>query len=389
MQNNANAYFKQQLVGESSWWSWAIGFWFIVFGWFIAQNFIGGAIPFVAMEVDEELARAFMNAGVPEDQGTLIKMFALLGVYILGAIFTIIFWIINRNAKGGAKKVFGLLTGITAFTSFIALFVSIPMMNSPEMSELLSKVLSISPMSYALMLLTFPGALVGVYLVQKFIHKRSILSLHTAAKKFRWKRAFQGLVFMWGVLAITTAGLHITGLSEIAKIEFNPAKFFKFALVSLLLIPLQSATEEIFFRGYLNQAGERILKSKWTAFIITSLLFMCVHLANPEAREGAANGILPLVMSGYFLFGFIACLMVFIDGGLESAIGVHVANNTFAAVAVNYEGSVLPTPSLYMATPKLSVDLPTGVVSLAAVTLLLYFTRKPLDPLAEAQADFK
>lgn len=385
MRNNANAYFHQQLSGESRWWSWGIGLWFIVLGWFIAQNFIGGGIPFVVMEVDEELGREFLNGSMPTDPNALMKMAALLGIYILGVVLTVIFWIINRNAKGGARKVFGWLTGITALVSFVALFTSIPMMNTPESGALLSKVLAASPMAYALMLLTFPGTLVGIYLVQKFIHKRTILSLHTAAKKFRWKRAFQGLVFMWGVLALTTIILHMSGLSEIAKVEFNASKFFKFALVSLLLIPLQSATEEIFFRGYLNQAGERILKSKWTAFIVTSLLFMCVHLANPEAREGAANGILPLVMSGYFLFGFIACLMVFIDGGLESAIGVHVANNTFAAVAVNYEGSVLPTPSLYMATPKLSVDLPTGVISLAAVTLLLYLTRKPLP---ENQADF-
>ena len=389
MQTNANAYFQQQHAGESSWWSWAIGIWFIVLGWFIAQNFIAGPIPFVAMKVDEELGRAFMNSGMPENPAVLMKMLALLGAYMLGVVLTVIFWIINRNAKGGARKVFGWLTGISALVSFVALFASIPMMNSPEMSDLLSEVLSVSPMAYALMLLTFPGTLVGIYLVQKFIHKRTILSLHTAAKKFRWKRAFQGLVFMWGILAVTCAVLHVTGLSEIAKMEFNPDKFFKFALVSLLLIPLQSATEEIFFRGYLNQAAERILKSKWTAFVVTSLLFMAVHLANPEAREGAANGILPLVMSGYFLFGFIACLMVFVDGGLESAIGVHVANNTFAAVAVNYEGSVLPTPSLFMATPKLSVDLPTAVISLAAVTFMLYLTRKPLDPLAEARADFK
>jgi len=388
MQSNAKAYFDQQLIGESSWWSWAIGFWFIILGWFVAQNVFGGAIPVVAMEVDPELGRAFMNSGIPEDQGVLLKMFALLAAYILGVLFTIIFWILNRNAKGGARKVFGWLTGITELGSIIALFVSIPMMNSPETADMLSQVLAISPMAYALMLLTFPGALVGVYLVQKFIHKRSILSLHTAARKFRWGRAFQGLVFMWGVLAVTATVLHVSGLSEIAKVEFQPAKFFKFAAVSLLLIPLQSATEEIFFRGYLNQAAERILKSKWTAFIITSLLFMCVHLANPEAREGAANGILPLVMSGYFLFGFIACLMVFIDGGLESAIGVHVANNTFAAVAVNYEGSVLPTPSLFLATPDLSIDLPTGVISLAAVTILIYMTRKTLEPAPDAFETF-
>jgi hypothetical protein len=63
------------------------------------------------------------------------------------------------------------------------------------------------------------------------------------------------------------------------------------------------------------------------------------------------------------------------DNGLESAIGFHAANNTFAAIFVNYEGSVLPVPSLFMAEPDLNLDTPLMLISLALITAILYKTR--------------
>ena len=108
---------------------------------------------------------------------------------------------------------------------------------------------------------------------------------------------------------------------------------------------------------------------------------MCIRdsLSNPEALKGAEDGILLLTMSSYFFFGFIACLMVWMDDGLESAIGFHAANNTFAAIFVNYEGSVLPTPSLFMATPNTVIDVPISLTAMALIALILYKTRKPSD----------
>ena len=102
-----------------------------------------------------------------------------------------------------------------------------------------------------------------------------------------------------------------------------------------------------------------------------------MHLANPEALEGAENGKLWLTMSGYFVFGFAACLLVWMDGGLESAIGLHAANNTFAAIFLNYEGSVLPTPSLFMTTPNVNIDMPVTIISMVVIVLILYKLRPP------------
>jgi len=119
------------------------------------------------------------------------------------------------------------------------------------------------------------------------------------------------------------------------------------------------------------------LKNKWVVFTITSALFMAMHLANPEAVAGAEKGILPIVMSGYFFFGFAACLMVLMDDGLESAIGVHAGNNTFAALFVNYENSVLPTPSVWQIKAEPVYDSIGTIIILTVVLALLYWLKKP------------
>ncbi|WP_051279139.1 CPBP family intramembrane glutamic endopeptidase [Hellea balneolensis] len=372
-------YFKEALTGESRWWSWIMVFWFTILGWLFVQIPITGPIPELARAADPELgaeidrATADMMTGIDP---TAAALFGLL--FVGGTLLGLIGWLINRNTKDTAQKIFGILTGIGVVTSIVGLWKLMGVMNDPEANSTILKAMGVSPMAYMLFLLVFPFSLIALYLGQKFLHKRSILSLHTTAKKIRWSRGLQAFCVTWVVLGSLTAVGHFTGLSPI-NTNFDAGRFLIYALVSLIFIPMQSGTEEIVFRGYLNQGFAHILKNKWVAFIITSALFACMHLSNPEALKGAEDGILLLTMSSYFFFGFVACLMVWMDDGLESAIGFHAANNTFAAIFVNYEGSVLPTPSLFMATPNTVIDVPTTLLAMGLIAAILYKTRKPLD----------
>jgi membrane protease YdiL (CAAX protease family) len=74
-----------------------------------------------------------------------------------------------------------------------------------------------------------------------------------------------------------------------------------------------------------------------------------------------------------------ACLLTYIDGGLETAIGVHAANNMFAAAVVGYESSALPTPTIYRVGLNAEVDSITTVIALSLVCLIMYITRKPFE----------
>lgn len=373
-------YFKNtRLHGVSNWWSWIFVFWLTLLGWILAQLFLTSPLLPIAQEIDPELGQAFLNASTTafDDVNMAVIGLAALG-FLVTTAFGLIFSLIALTTKSNSSKGFGIAGGIAIAGSFLCLFLLSPLASSPESTDVLNRLLALSSLSYALILLTFPASLVMLYLGQKFIHKRTILSLHTSFSKFRFARAFQAIVVTWIILGVLAFGLNAFGITPLT-FTFDASRFFIYAAISLAFIPLQSATEEIVFRGYLNQAVENLTRNKWVAFVLTSLLFMAMHLANPEALSGAEAGILPIVMSSYFFFGFAACLLVWMDDGLESAIGVHAANNTFAAVFVNYENSVLPTPSIFQIQASPGLDSVFTIMTLSIILIVLYALRpKPV-----------
>ncbi|MEP3892246.1 MAG: CPBP family intramembrane glutamic endopeptidase [Hellea sp.] len=373
-------YFKQALAGESRWWSWIMVFWFVILGWLMVQGVISLPLLLSLQFSDPELFNQLVEmsmASAAEKNGTISDSYA--SIFQMSTVLGILFWILNRFGTGTLKQVSGGLTGLTVGCSILMMILLAPsVFGDTESTELMSAMMASGPFAYITFLLVFPASLIALYLGQKFIHKRSLLSLHTAAKKIRWSRGLQAFIITWIVLGSLTAVGHFSGLSPITT-NFDAGRFAIYAVISLIFLPLQSGTEEIVFRGYLNQWFSHFLKNKWIAFVITSALFAAMHLSNPEATKGAEDGILLLTMSSYFIFGFVACLMVWMDEGLESAIGFHAANNTFAAIFVNYEGSVLPTPSLFMATPNTVIDVPTTLLATLLIAAILYKTRKPLS----------
>jgi len=379
MQPQTDAYLNQTLHGDSRWWVWGIVFWFTVLGWLVAQLVITSPVAPILESVDPELSKEMLDlsmAAFTDENGP--KLALLGGIFTLSTLLGLGFWIVNRVTKNTAKRIFGVLCGIMAVISLGSLAKLVPLMSTPELSELNPKIVAASPLIFLLILLSFPASLIAPYLGQKFLHNRSIKSLHTAASKIRWSRGLQAFLVTWLVLGSFTAVLHFTGISPVRS-NFGAERFISYSLICLIFLPLQSGTEEIIFRGYLNQGFHHLIKNKWVVFTITSLMFMAMHLANPEAVAGKESGLHLLTMSSYFLFGFIACLMVWMDDGLESAIGFHAANNTFAGIFVNYEGSVIPTPSLFMSSSNPRIDVFVAIASLSLIALIMWRTRKPLS----------
>jgi len=161
-------------------------------------------------------------------------------------------------------------------------------------------------------------------------------------------------------------------------------------IVVVLLVPLQSAAEELLFRGYLMQGIGLALRRGWAALAVTSLVFAAVHLGNPElARFG--RGFLVY----YAGIGLLLGLATLLDDGLEVAIGAHVANNLWGALVVSFPGSVLDTPALLRmegVPPEVMAALggATAVTSLVVLGILLDWRGRwralgTVEPAAPAQ----
>ena len=307
------SYFERTETGESRWWSWIVVTAIAFMAWVFFQVLLLAPLPSIAEAVEPDLHAQLMSIYARESDSDLL-------------------------------------------------------------TDVLTKLMGASPLAFALFLLTFPAGLIGLYFAQKVIHGRTLTALHTAAENFRWLRALQGFFLTWIVLGAFAIIGNALGFIEIDYV-FNGGKFWIYALVSLVFIPFQAATEEIVFRGYFNQGLTHLLRSKWVAFGLTSAAFTALHLSNPEALEGAASGKLPIVMSGYFFFGFAMCLVVWLDDGLETAIGIHAGNNCFAAVIMNYENSVLPTPSVFLTGSEPVKDSVSTIIVLSVLVGIIWFWR--------------
>ena len=184
--------------------------------------------------------------------------------------------------------------------------------------------------------------LVGIVLAVVLIHRRSPRTLVTLRGSINKKRIAQGFGLWFALLCASSLVGFILAPSSFS---FGPdlAALVPFALLALIITPIQTTSEELFFRGYLVQGASVISRSPIFLILVSGVLFVLPHLLNPEVREGGIPAILL-----YLLLGLFLALISLKDGTIELAIGAHAANNLFSGVVFSYSGSVLgETPSLF------------------------------------------
>jgi membrane protease YdiL (CAAX protease family) len=147
--------------------------------------------------------------------------------------------------------------------------------------------------------------------------------------------------------------------------EWSLGQFATMLLLSIMLIPIQTAAEEIFFRGYLLQGFGRKIKNPYILSFVIGVLFTLPHLGNPEV----AKGLLPAAI-GYFIYGFLFSLITLWSNGLELAMGIHCANNLFIAVGIGMTDSALTTRPIYLINEW---DIWNSVFLEVVLCILLYF----------------
>jgi membrane protease YdiL (CAAX protease family) len=215
-------------------------------------------------------------------------------------------------------------------------------------------------------MLTFFPFIAATLLAVRFIHARSLRTLVTGAERIRYGRIFEGALVWFGLAAtvsIVEAVLHPGRY----VFTFQPLTLAIYSLVAVILIPIQTSTEELFFRGYLLQWIGLRLKNKWVLSLIIGVLFLLPHLSNPE-MSASSNAI--LMGAGYFAFGFFAALITVEDNGMELALGMHAANNLFAGLVANYNVTALPSPALFTIQ---TLDAAYGLISTTLAMIVFYF----------------
>lgn len=195
--------------------------------------------------------------------------------------------------------------------------------------------------AFALGLLTFVAALSALLLGVRWLHKRAPLSILTTRARFDVSRVAVG-AGLWFFLA--GGGILLVIPQEKLTLQFDLATFMPLALVACFLIPVQVLAEEALFRGYWMQGLARVVKSPLAALLISSVLFMSMHLSNPELAQDMAR-VLPV----YFCLGVFFATLAILDDGLELGTGCHLGNNIFVSVVLSSSNGAVTTPSIFQA----------------------------------------
>ena len=214
-----------------------------------------------------------------------------------------------------------------------------------------------------------------LYLCIEFIHKRKFISIINMVSKVDWGRILKG-AGIW--FAILTAGSLIGLIIDpgSVKVTFNPNTFIFLLLLSLLVFPLQASFEELFFRGYLMQAVGVLTKKPIIPLLVTSVIFAALHFWNGTDMIMSVDIVLQV-----FIIGITLGIITLGENRLETAMGVHIANNIFVSVVVNtasggFEG--LPSILTSYGTPNPVTDVPVFVLYVLALIGVIFWNKKDM-----------
>lgn len=191
-----------------------------------------------------------------------------------------------------------------------------------------------------LLLIPFLVGFLGLFLVVKKIHNRSLISISTSRESLDWNRIIYAFS-IWSLVSI----LLITGdyflNPDSYEWNFNFKSFSLLLIISVLLMPIQTSLEEYIFRGYLMQGFYSFFNSRWGTLLITSIVFGSLHFSNPEVQKLGIG-----VMAYYVGTGLFLGILTLMDEGIELALGFHAANNIMTALFVTSSWTVFQTESI-------------------------------------------
>lgn len=220
-----------------------------------------------------------------------------------------------------------------------------------------------------LLLVSFVFAFLGLFLIVKKFHNQHFKDIITSRKKIDWKRFFIAFS-IWAIISISLILVsYFSGDSEI-ELQFNLIPFLILSFIAILLIPIQTSTEELVFRGYLMQGFYNLSKNKWFPLVMTSVIFGTMHILNPEVAE---MGYVVLVY--YIGTGFFLGIITLMDEGIELALGFHAANNLISALLITSDYSVLRTNAIFKDLSKPEVGYEIFMPILFYVILLVVFSK--------------
>jgi membrane protease YdiL (CAAX protease family) len=190
-----------------------------------------------------------------------------------------------------------------------------------------------APLPMLVLLASFASITIGVLVAAQLVQKRPPLgvigSIPLAVKQF-W-RVFRLLLGISVVIFL----LPPYDMGEPLVPNLPAGTWLALLPLSLSAILIQTSSEEILFRGYIQQALAARFSSPLVWMVLPSALFALGHYVPAESGE---NAWIIAVWAG--LFGLLMADLTARAGTLGPAIAVHMVNNLTALLIVSFPDSL-------------------------------------------------
>ncbi|MEM7182613.1 MAG: type II CAAX endopeptidase family protein [Spirochaetota bacterium] len=213
----------------------------------------------------------------------------------------------------------------------------------PGLKKAIYSLLPVNVQQYTLLNVPFFFFLASLYFINRYWHARTFLSLFTYRRKISWRKFFYAFFFWFLLSALASCIEYLQQPSAYNRQETNVYFWLVFVLFASCVTAVQITTEELFVRSYLAQFTASLSSKTSIIILAPSLLFMAMHLNNPELEKG-----MWAMLAFYFSFAAFLAYLANKEGSIEYPLGIHFANNLFNISILNYKGSALSSPSLFV-----------------------------------------
>lgn len=236
-----------------------------------------------------------------------------------------------------------------------------------------------TPTGVIVTLLSFAGIWLGLWIAMRWIHREALSSLIGNSRRIVWPSLLKGLA----AVLITSALSELLLYALHPGIERAPVAWSTWLVVlvpMVLLVFLQTSSEEMLFRGYLLRALAFRFRSPLVWAQLPLFVFTVLHWSAASSSLNAA------VLVSIGAFAVLLTVLVYATGNLSAAFGAHLGNNLTSFLFISHQDG-LGAFALFSGLP---VDAPgwsghdamliaaIGIGCTALTALLLLHRRSPL-----------
>ena len=205
-------------------------------------------------------------------------------------------------------------------------------------------VLSIAPAPLVLVVTLLPFGLLHLTLWTslRFLHRRAPSTLYNPGGVFRWRLLWiSGAA--WLLLSALVDLVQFLLKPELYRFSFDPARFWPYFVLALLLLPLQTSAEELGF-SRLPAPVDRAARAPHLApaHRAGAPVWPAAH-CQPGSRQLRLLAHHAAVYGIGLLLGWVTLR----SQGLEMAFGLHLANNLYSGLVTGIPDGALPSATVF------------------------------------------